>query len=291
MWTQIYLSREYPIILGFFVILVIILVLALLGIVLKIIDVMNNRKSRILLERLTQELFDEGENTMSLFDDVVQGAKTPPQGNRNPQAHTYTRILEEAGAQQTGVVEKLNILAAVNAANRHQSDVANFLKDLDGAIDETQHRFEGNAQMYREGALGSAPSTASIGQESAPSEAPPAESQAELAVPEAPSVEPTAEVAGQNGTSAETNLESAELLPELNEGEVKKVLSEMKGVEAIMTAIGITHGSMDYSFAELPRAALESLKTYFKSRSNMGFATLQDKQVFQFLLRVKPEST
>ena len=135
----------------------------LLFLVLRVIDVLNNRKSKKHLETIVTFLTHQGDTAMKSFfknaSDQVNAelAAKPVTGNEQMVTKTFADIQRQAAQQSFGLVQLMLMAAVAKAANAQHAEMDEIIQSVRHQLATEGATFDGQTREYLEHALGSDP--------------------------------------------------------------------------------------------------------------------------------------
>lgn len=290
---QILLSPEFQLFSPFFIVLVLILLVSVVFLILRIMEVYNEIKSRKLLEKFFNET--DGGDTMkkldggTMFEQALQGI-TPVGASGNQTA--LVRFLANATQgfinQSTGAVQKIQQLSMVRATSEAMRTGAQIIESVDSHIQAAQGQFDKEAPLYEATALGNVhPEQNNLG--TSPSAETQSESLAEVGIrsddiPIAPLMQQEVLVS----TSAEASVE----VQPLTETEAVELLKKMGIVRNLLDTNGVNPDT--FSAQDLYTSLLDRLIHIFEEKTTKviggkKICSEEDERIFAFLLRLQTE--
>lgn len=271
---QILLSPEFQLFSPFFIIFLLILLVSIAFLILRIIAVYNEVKSRKLLEKLFNET--DGGDTMkpldgkTILEQALQGlTPTDASGNQTALVQFLASAAQGFANQSTGALQKLQQLAMVKAASEAMRTGEQINESLDSHIQAAQGQFDEETPRQVADALGNAtPEQNSL-------EGSSAESASQVNVGTPVEISP--------GTSTEVNQETEEAF-------VRGLIASPDFREHLLPYFTTSGKAVDidngYRFSDIPKNLFDNLYGYFNGRKSDGG---NYKRAYDFLQRVKSE--
>ncbi len=164
---QIFLSPEFQLYSPFFfvavsilIVLVLLLVVGVGFLVVRAGEAKNEALSRELLEKFLYEVENGGDAVKqidggTMFKQALQGiVPQGASGNQQAQITLLTSIMQRQAGQATGLVQKMQRLALIQAASADMAVGQQMVETVDAHIGQAQGRFDSDAPVYEATALG-----------------------------------------------------------------------------------------------------------------------------------------
>ena len=303
---QIILSPEFQLLSPFFVVFVLILIVNVVHLILRIMKIYNEVKSRKLLEKFFNEV--NGGDTMedldgrTMFQQALDGVTpTIGSGNRREQTRGYAQIMQLFDGLETGAVQKIRRGSRIKATLVEMQHSKELLQSADAYIEVLQGQFDKKSPSQVAEALGNeAPEQNSLDappvdekkpEISAPTEVPtntdasagssaPAEVHVNAEVPTSTDASAGSSAPTEVQPNTEAPMTAHEAIPLLKENRVVQHLLEDYGINPNGLGIQDLHNSL-----------LEKLIKHFdekvsKTIGNQKICSKDDERIFTFLCQL-----
>ena len=258
MLERIWLSPDFPLI--FTISVIILFVVAL-----KLIDVINNSKSRKLLEMLNEKFsITEGEDIMkNLFENAVSEVdakhqQSPVSGNEKTLTETFARLYKRSEEQGFGLAQLMSLASFAKHANKQQKEMDDIISSVRDLLAKESNHFDEETKKQVENALGGPQELITVLEKIQNDASPQKE--------ETPQEEDTPQ--------EEEIPQEEENLPILSSDEAKHIIMETKALHSVLNGLL----NEDFSFDKIPEGKMFTIRRFFEIRKDP-----QSKQMFQFL--------
>lgn len=260
MIDRLYLSPEFPLIAGFFLLICIFLLV-------KILQLWNEVKSRKSMDAIFETLA-KGDTAMKPEDlaNMFNQVPTPATGNQARRMAVFGGLVRTSQIQAQGLVDNIALLSLAKAQNGQEAQMSQMIQQVGDMVDQETGVTQKNHAIFEAQALGNgapAPETQQLEQQGA--------------APASPETPPPAEAPVTQEVSQGEGVLTEEL--------VKEKMAEMKCVQAYYSSVGMTSKD-EYKFADCPKL-VENLGRYFSQRSKLSNATEEDKKLADFFASVQ----
>lgn len=266
MWTSIESSNEYPLILLFCILFVVVMVFWGISLVIKTIDVINRKKERKLFEQFleTEIMSMNGEE---IWKQALNGTVPTQSGNGNEkhQIGMLSNYMSMLNKQAGGLVAKMGHLAMAQAAQEQLKLNHQIGQAIDGHIAQAEGTFQEVAPVMIAAALGNTQAEAE-----------------EVVVPEVGSAENLHQAGIDHLVHATA---SAEVVPD-EEFFVKQYIAEkMKQIHNQLNLIKIDATKPEsYNLSDIPKSTLGVLVAQLRTTCcNPDNVSKEDNKAFHFL--------
>lgn len=285
-WDRLFLSPE-------FLIVAFLGVVVLLFLLLKIIDVINNYKSRKHLENLAFFFSEQGDtamkNLLDTLSSAVSEAEKAPLGAHNTARHeNLAAAVKRTMAQGDQVGSLLGQLAVLNGVNKAGAELKDINDALEGNVAGAQKAFNESTPTYLQATLAAQEELQQI---AAPSEVtPPVEASPEP-VSDMPAATDDASPAA-DGSEVEQNahhntgevvsINRGQQEQEMSADDVRAAIQAMPYLHSIFTGAGVNQNN-GWTWDSLPNHAIDQLLAHFRGKAATIDGTSEEKSIFKFL--------
>ncbi|MDD2907702.1 MAG: hypothetical protein PHH98_03615 [Candidatus Gracilibacteria bacterium] len=140
-----------------------ILFFLILFLILKVIDVLNNRKKRKSLENIVNFFVEEGDFAMkNIFQkaisqvDAAHAAK-PISGNEEELSAIFSKVYERSQQQGFGLAQLMSAASFVKAANAQQGEINEIIEAVKAELASASCRFDADTKQFLQNALAKGP--------------------------------------------------------------------------------------------------------------------------------------
>lgn len=291
-WDRVYLAPEFPIILCFSAVV-------LLFLLLRVIDVINNRKSRKYLGKLAFFFDEQGDNAMknlldTLANAVEEGHKTPLIAHNDARARNLGEAIKRTMQQGNQVGALVGQLAVLSGVNKASSELKDLNDALEGNVAGAQKAFDDATPSYIQATLMAQQQPEQLTSVEEGTTAKELSAPAEVPAPvEAAEVAPPVEASSEDRAPAEgVNLTLVQSTSDTPSGEEVVIDPEEAVILEKISNFSHLHGynlkpSGKNSLMDLSTSSFTDLFAHFRGKSSCTGALDEEKEIFAYLERVK----